>query len=202
VDGFNLYYRALKNTPYKWLNLEQMAVQILSPINQIIAIKYFTARVSARNHDPGQPVRQDVYLRALRTLPTVSIIFGTFLTTTVRMRLAHPPLGSSPYVDVIKTEEKGSDVNIASHLIHDAHRGECNVAVLVSNDSDLCEPIRLVRQELGLPVGVLYPGDHLSRQLQPLASFVRPIRKNVLVRSQFSTELSDANGVFHKPDLW
>lgn len=24
VDGFNLYYRALKRTPYKWLNLDQL----------------------------------------------------------------------------------------------------------------------------------------------------------------------------------
>jgi uncharacterized LabA/DUF88 family protein len=202
VDGFNLYYRALKDTPYKWLNLEEMVRRILSPQNDIIAIKYFTARVSARPNDPQQPVRQDIYLRALRTLPTVSIIFGTFLTTTVRMRLAQPPASGSPYVEVIKTEEKGSDVNIASHLLHDAHRRQFDVAVVVTNDSDLCEPIRLVRKELGVPVGVVYPGVNLSRQLQPLASFVRPIRKHVLAQSQFPPQLTDSVGTFHKPAVW
>jgi len=202
VDGFNLYYRALRNTPYKWLNLARLAQLNLSPRNVVNEIKYFTARVSARPHDPDQPVRQDIYLRALRTLPTVSIIFGTFLTTTVRMRLAQPPATGSATVEVIKTEEKGSDVNIATHLVHDAHSQRFDVAVVITNDSDLCEPIRIVRQELGLSVGVMYPGVHLSRQLQPLASFVKPIRQGVLASSQFPPLLMDAVGTFHKPPSW
>jgi hypothetical protein len=61
---------------------------LLLPNNPINRIKYFTARVSARAGDPGQPVRQDIYLRALRTLPNVEIIFGHFLTNTVKMPLA------------------------------------------------------------------------------------------------------------------
>jgi hypothetical protein len=62
------------------------------------------------------------------------------------------------YVRVIKTEEKGSDVNLAAHLLRDGFRGYYRVAVVVSNDSDLCTPVRLVRQDLGLPVGILRPG--------------------------------------------
>lgn len=202
VDGFNFYYRALKGTPHKWLNLDTLFHLLLRPPHAITAIKYFTARVSARPNDPGQPVRQDMYLRALRTVPTISIIFGTFLTNTIRMRLAHPPVGSSPYVEVVKTEEKGSDVNLATHLVHDAHKGFFDTAVVVTNDSDLCEPIRIVRDELGLPVGILYPDKSLSRQLQRYASFVRPIRQGVLAQSQFPDELTDNVGTFHKPTSW
>jgi hypothetical protein len=44
------------------------------------------------------------------------------------------------YVRVIKTEEKGSDVNLATHLLHDAHMGRFELGVVVSNDSDLLEP--------------------------------------------------------------
>ena len=69
VDGFNFYYRALKGTPHKWLNLDTLFHLLLRPPHAITAIKYFTARVSARPNDPGQPVRQDMYLRALRTVP-------------------------------------------------------------------------------------------------------------------------------------
>ena len=29
VDGFNLYYGALKGTPYRWLNLAEMCRQLL-----------------------------------------------------------------------------------------------------------------------------------------------------------------------------
>jgi uncharacterized LabA/DUF88 family protein len=118
------------------------------------------------------------------------------------MRLAHPPTNGPATVEVLKTEEKGSDVNIATHLVHDAHSGRFDVAVMVTNDSDLCEPIRVVRHELGLPVGVMYPGDRLSRQLQPLASFIKPIRAGVLRASQFPPVLTDAVGRFHKPPSW
>jgi hypothetical protein len=51
----------------------------LLPKNQITALKYFTAPVTARPGDPDQPNRQQLYLRALRTLPGVEIIYGHFL---------------------------------------------------------------------------------------------------------------------------
>jgi hypothetical protein len=55
VDGFNLYYGALKGTPYKWLDIRKLC-ELLLPNNHINQIKYFTAMVSARPHDPDQPV--------------------------------------------------------------------------------------------------------------------------------------------------
>jgi hypothetical protein len=64
VDGFNLYYGAVKETPYKWLNIHKLC-QLLLPKNQIIKIKYFTALVTARPTDMDQPNRQQIYLRAL-----------------------------------------------------------------------------------------------------------------------------------------
>jgi hypothetical protein len=202
VDGFNLYYRALRNTPYKWLNLETMARLMLKPRNVITQIKYFTARVSARPQDLDQPLRQQMYLRALGTLPTVSIIFGTFLSNTVSMRLAAPAPGGALYAQVLKTEEKGSDVNLATHLVHDGHCGRYDVAVVVTCDSDLCEPIRIVRQELDLPIGIFYPDKHLGRELQRYASFVKPVRPGVLANSQFPPTLTDSVGTFHKPVAW
>lgn len=67
--------------------------------------------------------------------------------------------GSTPpkRVFVDKTEEKGSDVNIAAHLLRDAYNHAFEVAVLITNDSDLVEPVRIVRHELNLPVGILNP---------------------------------------------
>jgi uncharacterized LabA/DUF88 family protein len=104
---------------------------------------------------------------------------------------------------VIKTEEKGSDVNIAAHMINDGYKGYYQVAVVVSNDSDLVEPIRIVQQELKLPVGVLNPiPTHPSHELQKYATFVKPIRKGVLSVSQFPAQMKDATGVFHKPSKW
>lgn len=198
VDGFNLYYGALKGTPFKWLNLDRLC-RLLLPKNEIVRIKYFTATVSARPHDPDQPTRQQTYLRALQTLPNLEIIYGHFLAHEVLMPRADNP---TKQVKVIKTEEKGSDVNIAAHLVNDGHRGRYDLAVLITNDSDLLEPVKIVRCELNLPVGILNPQQRPSRVLVRHASFIKQIRRGPLQASQFPAQLRDANGVFHKPAGW
>jgi hypothetical protein len=116
VDGFNLYYRALRRTPHKWLDPIALARALLETDDTIECLRYFTARVSARASDAEAPRRQEIYLKALRSLPAVRIHYGRFLPKT-KMR----PLVSDPqtYVEVHDTEEKGSDVNLASYLLHD-----------------------------------------------------------------------------------
>jgi uncharacterized LabA/DUF88 family protein len=169
------------------------------PRDSIVKIKYFTARISSRPGDPDQPNRQRVYLRALRTIPNLEIIFGSFISTKPYMPLAANP---NKIVQVLKTEEKGSDVNIATHLVSDGYKGEYEVAALLTNDSDLAEAIRIVRKELTLTVGVLSPGKNTSQVLVRDASFVKSIRTATLKRSQFSTRLKDAKGSFTKPKQW
>ncbi len=203
VDGFNLYFRAVKGTPCKWLDINKLC-ELLLPGHTINQIKYFTANVSARPGDPDQPVRQQTYLRALRTLPNLSIIYGHFLTNDHRMLLSgRNPKDPTSYVSVVKTEEKGSDVNLATHLLADGFRGEYDMAAVVSKDSDLLEPIRVVRRELKLQVGLLSPGKRFSvALLPPEVDFVKPIRRGVLAASQFPDTLTDAHGTFHKPASW
>ena len=202
VDGFNLYYGAVKGTPHKWLNIMTLC-KLLLPKNQITQIKYFTAPVTARPNDPDQPNRQQLFFRALQTIPEVEIIYGHFLTHEIMMPIAHHLPGQPKYVQVIKTEEKGSDVNIAAHMVNDAHKGRYQVAILVSNDSDLAEPVKIVRNELKLSVGVLNPFIHTaSYDLRKYATFVKPIRVGALSASQFPSRLKDANGTFHKPPTW
>ena len=201
IDGFNLYYGALKKTSFKWLNLEKLC-RLLLPKHQIQKIKYFTARVKSRHNDPNLPVRQQIYLRALRTLPNIEIFFGHFLTKEITMPRAGCPPNSQQFVNVIKTEEKGSDVNLATHLLSDGYTGKIDVAVLVTNDSDLLEPVRIISEELNLAVGIINPHEIQSRALVRHASFVKKIRKGVLSASQFPNNLRDAKGKFHKPRTW
>ena len=199
IDGFNLYYGALKNTPYRWLDLAALCRQML-PKDNIQSIKYFTAKVSARPHDPQQPMRQQTYLRALATLPRVSVIYGHFLTHSCRMVLTNSNPVQKVWVD--KTEEKGSDVNIATHLLHDGFTKRFDIAVLITNDSDLQEPVRIVRQVLNLPVGILNPHQRHSCVLKPQATFMKRIRQSDLAVCQFATPLTDRHGQFHKPPTW
>lgn len=103
---------------------------------------------------------------------------------------------------MLKTDEKGSDVNLATHLIYDAMRGEYDAAVVISNDSDLAEPIRIITQEIRKKVGILSPAKYPTRELLQAATFYKPIRQAVLAASQFPSELEDARGRFRKPHSW
>lgn len=198
IDGFNLYYGCIKDTPYRWLNLAEMC-RLLLPTDNIQQIKYFSARVSSRPNDPSQPIRQATFWRALQTIPNLKIIEGSFLSHEVMM--PRSPIGSG-YVKVIKTEEKGSDVNLATHLLLDGFRKDYELAVVVSNDSDLLLPIQVVTEQFGNPIGLLNPQKDPSVKLLPHVMFVKNIRKNVLKNSQFPYILTDKNGKFSKPNTW
>jgi uncharacterized LabA/DUF88 family protein len=174
----------------------------LLPRHHIVRVKYYTAKVSARPEDPHQPTRQQTYLRALLTEPCVEIILGQFLTSQRMMRLVEPLQDGTKSVLVVKTEEKGSDVNIATHMVHDGHLGRYEAAVVLSNDSDLVEPVRIVRSELGKVVGMLNPHRRPNRELMRQSTFVKNIRESVLRSCQFPETLSDGDGEFRKPDSW
>jgi hypothetical protein len=133
VDAFNLYYGCLKGTPYRWLDLGALCRRLL-PKDRINRIRYFTATVSARPDNPDAPQRQQVYLRALETIPGLSIHHGHYLSHVTRMPLARPRRRGARTVEVVKTEEKGSDVNLATFLLLDAFKRGCEVAVVISND--------------------------------------------------------------------
>ena len=201
IDGFNFYYGCVKGTPYKWLDFGRFCDLMLPP-NDVRAIKYFTARVDARPGDPDQGIRQATYFRALGTLPRVEIILGQFLSNPVSLPLAD----GSGVATVLRTEEKGSYVNLATHLIHDAHRGVIDCAVVVSNDSDLAEPMRLVKQELNIKVGLISPvvhkDRHPSRQLTSNAHFVKKVRVGVLRASQLPDPVRGPRGPIFKPRTW
>jgi NYN domain-containing protein len=207
VDGFNLYYGCLKREPAdaKWLDLQRFAQQML-PRDTIVGIKYFTAIVDPRPGKLDAPVDQRLYLRALRTLPNLSIYLGRFLTTEIWARRVDPPAVGAKTVKVFKTEEKGSDVNLATQLLIDGFKENYELAVVVSNDGDLKGPIAYVREQLGLPVGVLNPRKNRSYALSPpdlpRGSFYKPIRKGAIKSSQFPDSLTDARGTFHKPADW
>ena len=151
VDGFNLYYGALKGTPWKWLDLPALFAKVLQPHHDILTVKYFTARVSGTPADPSKPQRQDV--------------------------------------------------NLAVHLLNDGWLDAYDCAVVVSNDSDIAEAMRLVRRHHGKRIGLVTPGTgRPSRQLMAHADFARHVRPNALPRSQLPDPIPGAN--IRKPARW
>lgn len=211
IDGFNLYYGALRDTPLKWLDPVSL-IRTAFPRNTIVATRYFSARIDPRPNDPDQPLRQALYWRALRSLPDLEIIEGHFRVRKVRAAVVTPPPST---IEVYKTEEKGSDVNLAAHLLMDGFLGHYDCAIVLSGDSDLVGPIRMVKDILKKPIGVVNP----QRLSGPGAPPADKRRKNAgllkassffrdgltwasLVNAQFPATLQDAHGTFHKPASW
>ena len=103
---------------------------------------------------------------------------------------------------MIKTEEKGSDVNLAVHLLNDAWLDAYDCAVVVSNDSDLAEAMRLVRfHHPSKIIGLISPEEgRTSKQLKIHANFVRHIRKSALAASLLPSPILGTS--IHKPAAW
>lgn len=201
VDGFNLYYGALKQTHFKWLDINALC-QLLFPQHQINQIRYFSARVSPTPTDPQAHNRQQLYFRALATTPNLTIHLGHFLRHKKWRPLVSPQPNQRPLAEVWLTEEKGSDVALASHLLNDGHKNIYDTAIVISNDSDLAPPIQIVRDELGKRVGILNPHKRPAQKLKVNCDFLKQIRSGPLGASQFPVQLADKTGVFHKPAAW
>lgn len=200
IDGFNFYYGAARRFNVRWVNPLKLS-QLLLPDHEIIALRYFSAIVKADPSDPSKINRQHTYLRALKTLPKIDIQMGAFLQS-VKSMPKHPLTDPIERVDVLKTEEKGSDVNLATALLLDAFDDAMDCAVLVTNDSDLAGPMRIVSSRFGKSVGLINPQKRPSRVLSSISDFTRQVRRGVLEASQFPEQLEDAEGYFHKPPNW
>ncbi|MEQ1789012.1 MAG: NYN domain-containing protein [Rickettsiales bacterium] len=199
VDGFNLYYGSLKETPYRWLNLKTLFQSMLNSDGCIEKINYYSAHVSGKISE-GASARQHAYVSAIKTIPELEVHWGSFLATE-KYRPKVPVVVPKKYVKVALTEEKGSDVNLASHLINDGWKDLYDVAVVVSSNSDLIEPIRIVKDELKKTIGIISPHDNLTEKIKAIPpSFVRHISSTLLRKSQFPDILPKTN--IKKPDSW
>ncbi|WP_245718255.1 NYN domain-containing protein [Nocardia miyunensis] len=143
---------------------------------------YCTARISGRDNPIGAK-EQDVYLRALKHAKVYDeLAMGNYVHRTTTAPLATPGKGGRPelthpgwpvmvqsaagsdkpdavfMVSVARREEKGSDVNLASHLLIDVLSRTVEAAVVISNDSDLCFPIKQARERV--PTGIINPSKN------------------------------------------
>ena len=152
---------------------------------------------------PHRPTRDADFLGfGSAELPHLEAVFKDVCAMETDDGVTFRPDTVKQYARVIKTEEKGSDVNLATHLLHDAHMDRFDVAVVVSNDSDLLGPIKIVRNELGKKVGILNPQKNPSRAILPHIDFIKQIRSGALGASQFPATMQDATGQFTKPAGW
>ena len=202
IDGFNFYYGAVIDTPYKWLDFMAMCKALLGPYHDILCIKYFTARVRPTPDDQQKNIRQETYLRALEAyIPEIEIIYGHFSKRTKEFPLASPK--PPKYTEwVIHIEEKGSDVNLAVHFLNDAWLDNYDCGVIISNDSDLAEAVRLVSSDNKKIVLVINPHKptETSKKLSKYATNTKTIDKSSLGTYQLPDTIPGTT--ISKPKKW
>jgi 6-hydroxy-3-succinoylpyridine 3-monooxygenase len=200
IDGFNLYYGAIKGTAHKWLNLERL-FQMVRNQDQIVKIKYFTALISG-----PKVANQQAYLRALATLPCVRIIEGKFKPkTTVCQVVPCTFIGNKKFSTF---QEKTTDVNLALHMLDDAYQDCCDCFVLVSGDSDLVPALKMIKYRFSKKLLVVYvpsqnPHMGTSIELRSAADLERRLPVELLKHAQFPARIPDGSGGFiEKPHSW
>ena len=207
IDGLNLYYSLKRVHAHKWLDLKNLTTVYLPPAHyQIKAIKYFTSRVHNTSEDPRKANRQDIYFRALRTIPKLKIICGNLKKRQVKGRACYYKEGKyregTKLVTISKWEEKESDVNMATYIVGPAYKYDYDLAVLISNDTDLITPLQYVKKELKKKVGVISPRRKIHNLLIGATHFQKRITPKALRQSLFPEKMKDQTGSFFCPEKW
>jgi len=205
IDALNLFYGAVRNTPYLWLDIQKL-FERLRQQDLVEKIYYFTAKVKWPKESRK---RQQEYLRALGTLSKVTLVYGYFANRPITRVLKADSM--KIIFKIPNSEEKRTDVNIATQMIDDAHGGMMDIAILVSGDSDLVPPIELIRRRFpAIKVVVYIPAkDANSRRakkswFEKCAHAVNLLPQNLIERSQFPDKILDALGsvVAERPASW
>jgi uncharacterized LabA/DUF88 family protein len=200
IDGFNLYYGAIKGGPNKWLDLERYFSK-LRHRDDVKRIYYFTAKVDGPSRSD-----QDIYLRALATLPLVEVRLGRFKLKTVQCRVQACAYSGSKFFKVM--EEKQTDVAIGIQMLLDAYDYNCDRFVLVSGDSDLLPAVTTIKRLFPAKELIVYiPATNALRgaatELRGIADKDRTLPQALLRHCLFPSQVPDgAGGFINKPSGW
>ncbi|WP_440714212.1 NYN domain-containing protein [Gordonia sp. FQ] len=219
-----------RSTPgWRWLDVRGLASELCGWDGaEISRVVYCTAKVDAKD-DYGAHSDQNVYLRALRAHGSIDVLeLGRYVAwpkiaplakeaNSGRAEIIRPgghtlppglPIwqkedGTMYLARVRMREEKGSDVNVAAHLLADVLSGEVNAAIVISNDSDLALPLRIVRALV--PLGTVNPGTkQLAGALRGSAS-EGPGRHwwaKLSPGHYYRNQMPETVGRWHKPPDW
>ena len=223
VDGYNVFYGLLADTPYKWLNLPQLLVYIArieNPQSSLASIDYFTSSVKPELATRGivSKEAQDTYVRALRA-NNVAVHYGRHQLEPARApRFINKKIGASRQdtTAIWKLEEKETDVHIAISMYRTAARqAKVNDAegiqqlVLVSGDTDMAPALRAIREDFPqMTVGVVLPYRTGFKRTPPGSLkehshwMRRVISAEELQSHQFPDKVPTRKTPAIKPDYW
>lgn len=194
VDGFNLYF-GMKESGFdkcKWLDVKKLVLSYLTSNQELIEVKYFTSRIT---HNPPKQKRQTTYLEAIEA-QGVSIIYGLYKAKNIECENC----GHNWTV----SNEKMTDVNIATQLIIDAYSDKYDTAILISGDSDLVPPLKAVHQNFPLKaISVFFPPSRFNNTVAAAAKGSQLIGRKKLVDNQLPLQVKKKDGyLLSKPSGW
>ncbi|AKN15819.1 hypothetical protein MHAE_17640 [Mycobacterium haemophilum DSM 44634] len=216
---------------WRWLDIRALAADLCrwhgAAVERIV---YCTAYVD-QTDNLGAFADQSVYIKALREHGSIDVLeLGYYVAWPKRLPLAEElpdgraklvvPSGAETWkglpitrvtnanddvfmVTVRNREEKGSDVNVATHLLADIFRGDVEAAIVISNDSDLALPLSIARSMV--PVGTVNPGA------KPLAGALKGDRnegpghhwwRKLCDQDYYNHQMPNPVGPFYRPIGW
>lgn len=194
IDGFNLYFgmREASFDHCRWLNINKLIQSLLHPHQELVAVKYFTSRVS---NSPDKQKRQSTYIDAIESTG-VKVFYGNYQDNTEECKRCGHQWRSA--------KEKMTDVNIATAMIIDAFNNEYDTAMLVSGDSDLTPPIKAIHSLFtDKRVFIAFPPKRHNSSMSLLAKGSLTIGRKKLVDAQFdNVVLSKIGFQLTKPIEW
>ena len=215
---------------WRWLDLRRLLTDVVCRESGWGSVEHLhVVFCTARVREAGQSqYDQDAYLRALKRSGSANIIeYGKYVSRCATAPLAvagrrgrpqitqsawpvqvrnsedHDVPGATFMVSIARREEKGSDVNVAAHLLHDVLTGAVEAAVVVSNDSDLKLPVQIAKERV--PVGVVNPTKgHPARDLSgaPGAGVGGHWWYQLTVPDFIGAQLPTVVGTLRKPAGW
>jgi uncharacterized LabA/DUF88 family protein len=176
----------------KWLDVKKLMMSFLDSNQELIAVKFFTSRLT---HDFAKEARQSTYLDAL-AFTGVNLVFGSYHNKTIECYQCNHKW--------MTPTEKMTDVNLATHLLMDAHLNAYDVAFVVSGDTDFAPCVEAVNESFEeKSVVMLFPPFRENDSLEEEARSSQLITKEKLIECQLPMQLLGEAGIeIHKPAGW
>jgi uncharacterized LabA/DUF88 family protein len=204
-DGFN-YYEGLRKKnwrKYYWQDFVKFVEFFLQSYQTLEKVRYFSA--IQKNSDKAK--RQDLLFQANKTNLKFSLTLGAFRERTKWRNIEFN--GRKVGRKIRFWEEKKSDVALASYIIRDIVKNECDTIFLFSADSDITPAIDVVKEIThgvrSVKIIVFSPPGNFSFDLQNAAnkSFKLENHEFKFQNSQFPDEIILSDGyVIKRPEKW
>ena len=194
IDGFNFYYGLRKNRwrKYYWLDFVKLFETFMRPNQELVAVKYFSARVD----DVDKSLRQNALFQANQMNTKFKLILGKYLKKKFKCKNCN--FQNDTF------EEKESDVRIATQIVADAFRKNCDISIVVSADSDMIPAIELAMEE-NHPVFSYFPPFQRSSAIESMFTSVIKLERyeNRFKNSLLPDVVTLKNGfLLNIPDKW